>query len=71
MLDRLAICIGLRGGPASEWLYPEIFHYWLKNMGRNGSKIALRRNFYVAFRTFVGTLDASFTRAIKRVLASR
>jgi hypothetical protein len=28
-------------------------------MGRNGSKIALRRNFYVAFRTFVGTLDAS------------
>jgi hypothetical protein len=54
MLDRLAICIGLRGGPASEWLYPEVFHYWLKNMGRNGSKIALRRNFYVAFRTFVG-----------------
>ena len=54
MLDRLAICIGLRGGPASKWLYPEVFHYWLKNMGRNGSKIALRRNFYVAFRTFVG-----------------
>ena len=24
MLDRLAICIGLRGGPASEWLYPEV-----------------------------------------------
>jgi hypothetical protein len=54
MLDRLAICIGLRGGPASEWPYPEVFHYWLKNMGRNGSKIALRRNFYVAFRTFLG-----------------
>ena len=29
-------------------------HYWLKNVGRNGSKIALRHNFYVAFRTFVG-----------------
>jgi hypothetical protein len=54
MLDRLAICIGLRGGPASEWLYPKVFHYWFKNMGRNGSKIALRRNFYVAFDTFVG-----------------
>jgi hypothetical protein len=46
--------IGLRGEPASEWSYPEVFHYWLKNTGRNGSKIALRRNFYVAFRTFVG-----------------
>jgi hypothetical protein len=54
MLDRLAICIGLRGGPPSELPYPEVFLYWLKNMGRNGSKIALRRNFYVAFRTFVG-----------------
>jgi len=69
MLDRLAICIGLRGGPASEWAYPKVFHYWLKNMGRNGSKIALRRNFCVAFRTLLEfNLRCEFTRTINRVL---
>src|ERR1700720_2700314 len=38
-------------------------------MGRNGSKIALRRNFYVAFRTLLEfNLRREFTRTINRAL---